>query len=199
MWSLNSNSIFALQCKQSYCKQRVAHGEGSRKQKFASSNRSPRIMGLAPRSCIAVYRKSDGECNQWVPRLLLDALHWLPVSFRIDFKILLLILKALNGLAFAYIWDPLTPHEPVCCLRSFSGAQLTVPKSQLVTKGNWAFVLRGPQLWISLLGSLRHANSLSSFKCLLKNHFYHVAFSSPKGLLQPFFICFLSYGVLFSY
>ncbi len=54
MWSLNSNSILALDCKQ-----RAARGEGSRKWKFASSNGSPRIMGLAPRGCTAVYRKSD--------------------------------------------------------------------------------------------------------------------------------------------
>ncbi len=72
MWSLNSNSILTSDCKhldrkQSDCKQRAARREGSQKRKFASSNGSPRIMGLAPRGCIAVCRKSDGECSRWVP------------------------------------------------------------------------------------------------------------------------------------
>ncbi len=69
MWSLNSNSILVSPCKQLDCKQRAAHGEGSQKRKFASSSCSPRIMGFVPRGCIAVCRKSDGECSWWVPRL----------------------------------------------------------------------------------------------------------------------------------
>ncbi len=67
MWSLNSNSILTSYCKQSDCKQRAARTEGSWKRKFTSSNESPRIMGFAPRGCIAVCRKSDGECSWWVP------------------------------------------------------------------------------------------------------------------------------------
>ncbi len=53
---------------------------------------------------------------------ILAALHWLPVSFRIDFKILLLVFKALNGQAPAYIGDMLNPYEPGRSLRSSSRA-----------------------------------------------------------------------------
>ncbi len=60
---------YSLMGQMAGCKQRAAHGEGSQKRKFAFSNRSPRIMGFAPRGWIAVYRKSDGECSWWVPRL----------------------------------------------------------------------------------------------------------------------------------
>ncbi len=74
MWSLNYNSILASACKQSDCIQRAAHGEGSQIRKFASSNGSPRIMGLALKGCIAVHQKSDGECSRWVPRLV-KAIH----------------------------------------------------------------------------------------------------------------------------
>ncbi len=63
MWSLNSNSILVSHCKQSDRKQRVACREGSQKWKYASSNRSPRITGLASRGCIAVYQESDSECR----------------------------------------------------------------------------------------------------------------------------------------
>ena len=107
---------------------------------------------------------------------VLAALHWLPVCFRIDFKILLLVFKALNGLAPAYICELLVPYEPDRCLRSSSGALLKVPKSHLVTRGDRAFAVRAPQLWNSLPGDLRQANSVSSFKSLLKTHFYRMAF-----------------------
>lgn len=43
---------------------------------------------------------------------------WLPVVFRTDFKILLLVSKSLIGLAPSYIADPLTPYTPACTLRS---------------------------------------------------------------------------------
>lgn len=46
--------------------------------------------------------------------------HWQPVSFRIDFKIVLLFLKTLNGQAPAYICDLLTQYEYDCCLGSSS-------------------------------------------------------------------------------
>ena len=34
---------------------------------------------------------------------VLKSLHWLPVSYRIDFKVLLLVYKSLNGLGPEYI------------------------------------------------------------------------------------------------
>ena len=48
----------------------------------------------------------------------LAALHWLPVNRRIDFKIALLVYKALNGQAPAYIADLLQPYDPPRKLRS---------------------------------------------------------------------------------
>ncbi len=40
---------------------------------------------------------------------VLEKLHWLPVGFRIDFKILMLTYKALNNLAPQYLSELLTP------------------------------------------------------------------------------------------
>ena len=94
----------------------------------------------------------------------LAALHWLLVSFRFDFKILLLVFKALNGQAPAYICDLLLPYEPERCLRSTGTALLMVPRSRLITKGDRAFAVRAPQLWNSLPSDLRQASSVTSFK-----------------------------------
>ncbi len=56
---------------------------------------------------------------------ILAALHWLLVSFRIDFKILLLPFKALKGQAPVCICDLLIPNEPDRCLRSSGRALLS--------------------------------------------------------------------------
>ncbi len=43
---------------------------------------------------------------------VLRSLHWLPVTFRIDFKVLLLVYKSLNGLGPKYIADTLIEYKP---------------------------------------------------------------------------------------
>ena len=56
---------------------------------------------------ITKWRKYDH-----ITPVLVD-LHWLPVKQRIDFKILLLTYKALNGLAPAYMRELLIPYSPI--------------------------------------------------------------------------------------
>uniref|UniRef100_A0A8C4X2X7 Reverse transcriptase domain-containing protein n=1 Tax=Erpetoichthys calabaricus TaxID=27687 RepID=A0A8C4X2X7_ERPCA len=70
---------------------------------------------------------------------ILKTLHWLPVSFRIDFKILLLTYKALNGLAPAYLSVLLHRHNPPRVLRSADQLLLTVPKAHFKARGERAF------------------------------------------------------------
>lgn len=107
---------------------------------------------------------------------VLAALHWLPVKFRVDFKILLLTFKALHGLAPSYLTDLLKPYVPDRNLRSSDSALLVVPKSRLITKGDRAFSIKAPRLWNSLPKDLRLASSVTTFKSLLKTHFYKKAF-----------------------
>ncbi|KAI2646255.1 hypothetical protein H4Q32_024563 [Labeo rohita] len=59
---------------------------------------------------------------------VLRSLHWLPVIFRIDFKVLLLIYKSLNGLGPKYIADMLTEYKPNRPLRSLGSSQLEIPR-----------------------------------------------------------------------
>ena len=53
--------------------------------------------------------------------------HWLPVCQIIDFKILLLVYKALNGFGLQYISDLLLHYEPSRPLWSSSTGLLSVP------------------------------------------------------------------------
>ncbi len=49
---------------------------------------------------------------------ILSTLHWLPIKHRIDFKILLITYKALNGLAPQYLSKLLSHYSPPRLLRS---------------------------------------------------------------------------------
>ena len=107
---------------------------------------------------------------------ILATLHWLPVVFRVDFKILLLAFKAQNGLAPKYISDLLHPYTPPRSLRSSGEAVLVVPKSRLATKGDRAFAIYAPRLWNALPIEIRKTNNLTAFKSLLKTHLFTKAF-----------------------
>ncbi len=76
----------------------------------------------------------------------LATLHWLPVYFRIDFNIILLTYKALNGLAPLYLTELLKPYETGRCLRSSFNELLAVPRTRYKTKGDRAFAVRAPKL-----------------------------------------------------
>ena len=60
-------------------------------------------------------------------------LHWLPIRYRIVFKILLTTYKALNNLAPSYIRVLLTPYIPSRQLRSSSKNLLVIPHFNLKT------------------------------------------------------------------
>ena len=56
---------------------------------------------------------------------VLFRLRWLPVQYRITFKILLLTYRALHGLTPSYLTALLAPHRPSRALRSGSAAPST--------------------------------------------------------------------------
>lgn len=77
---------------------------------------------------------------------VLASLHWLPVEFRVQYKVLLMVFKGLHGLAPEYIADMLICSDPTAFLWSSFGFKLSVPKSRLKTKGDLAFSVAAPWL-----------------------------------------------------
>ncbi len=69
---------------------------------------------------------------------VLRSLHWLPVTFRIDFKVLLLVYKSLNGLGPKYIADMLTEYKSNRPLRSLGSGQSEIPRIH-IKQGKSAF------------------------------------------------------------
>ena len=86
---------------------------------------------------------------------VLIQLHWLPVHFQILFKVLLLVYKALNGMAPLYITELLSYRTCSRTLRSTDQKFLAVPKSRLKTYGDKAFSVAAPKLWNELPLDLR--------------------------------------------
>ena len=77
---------------------------------------------------------------------VLLSLHWLPVQRRIEFKILLLTFKSLNGLAPPYLAELIQTYTPTRQLRSMNELLLNVPKSKQKTRGDRAFAVAAPIL-----------------------------------------------------
>ena len=112
-------------------------------------------------------------------RPLLYNLHWLLVKFRFDFKILLLMYKAINGLAPFYLQELISLKE--ACkykLRSDCDGLLLNPVKfkTLTTLGDRSFAAAAPQLWNSLPYSIRSSRSVASFKKTLKTFLFQKAF-----------------------
>lgn len=110
---------------------------------------------------------------------ILRSLHWLPVRYRIDFKILLFVYKSLNNQAPKYLSNLISIHNPSRSLRSRDHHLLAVPRSRLKRRGDRAFAVVGPKLWNTLPLHVKSASTLAEFKSLLKTHFFSNAFNVP--------------------
>ena len=91
---------------------------------------------------------------------VLYELHWLPVKFRIQYKLLLIVFKALNGLAPQYLKSRLSYRE------AGASVELRSSSSKLLN------------VWNNLPRALRMCESLEVFKRLLKTHLFRSAFPS---------------------
>ncbi len=106
---------------------------------------------------------------------VLRSLHWLPVTFRIDFKVLLLVYKSLNGLGPKYIADMLTEYKPNRPLRSLGLSQLETPRVH-TKQGECAFSYYAARSWNQLPEEIRCAKTLATFKSRLKTHLFMAVF-----------------------
>ena len=109
---------------------------------------------------------------------ILISLHWLPVKFRVDFKIALLVYKALNGSAPSYISALLSPKSASKYdLRSDDQDLLQVPATKLKTVGDRAFTSAAPRIWNTLPSEIRQSENISIFKKQLKTFLFKNAFN----------------------
>uniref|UniRef100_A0A3B3IFW8 Reverse transcriptase domain-containing protein n=1 Tax=Oryzias latipes TaxID=8090 RepID=A0A3B3IFW8_ORYLA len=108
---------------------------------------------------------------------VLQQLHWLPITHRITYKILILTFKSIHNLAPSYLSDLVHVAIPTRTLRSSSSLHLDVPTARLVTMGGRAFSCSAPRLWNSLPPDLRNIGSISQFANKLKTHLFQLTYS----------------------
>ena len=112
-------------------------------------------------------------------------LHWLPISYRIDFKIAVLTFRCLNGCAPSYLSSLLSrqsianPSGRVLRSSVVPSAHLDLvpPSVRVKTHGLRAFANRAPVVWNKLPVGIRAMSTLSSFRKALKTHLFRVAFN----------------------
>src|SRR6218665_1429201 len=138
------------------------------------SNKLQSVLNAAAR-LICNRRKYDH-----VTPLLRDVLHCLPVPFRIEYKLCLLVFLSLHGAAPECLRD--------CCARTHSSAsglrlrsleRIDLRVRRMKTHfGDRAFSAAGPRCWNSLPPAIRLADSVGSFKAQLKTHLFAKAYPS---------------------
>ena len=139
-------------------------------------NASARLIYCAPKHC-------------HIPPLL-QQLHWL----RIEFKILLITFKVLQGSAPKYLIDLISvlPPSRYDLRRKNKGILLSAPKRfTKVTMGDRSFMAAASRLWNSLPVSIRSACTKSDFKQKLKTFYSARYFVSTISLYLRFYIVFL--------
>ena len=112
---------------------------------------------------------------------ILINLHWLPVRYRINFKILLLTFKALYGMTPSYIIDlihikTITRYS----LRPTEGVLLKHPSGRTKKSfGDRSFSVAAPTLWnaLPLPVRLHMIKCIYTFKSNLKTYLFQLAFN----------------------
>nr|XP_060615104.1 uncharacterized protein LOC132764950 [Anolis sagrei ordinatus] len=110
---------------------------------------------------------------------LLSQLHWLPICYQAQFKVLALAYKALHSSGPTYLSERISTYEPARTLRSSGEALLSVPpasQARLAGTRDRAFSVVAPRLWNALPVDIRQAPSLLVFRRRVKTWLYEQAF-----------------------
>ena len=108
---------------------------------------------------------------------LLQSLHWLPISARIQYKISTLTYTSLFDSGPLYLSTLIHTYTPTRTLRSSTDTRtLTVPPFRTKSFGYRRFSYQSPYNWNSLPPKVRHSKSSPTFKSALKNHLFKTSF-----------------------
>ena len=134
-------------------------------------NRLKRIQNICARLVLRRnLRDSITEC--------LMELHWLPIDYRIQYKIVTLTHKCLHGIGPLYLRNLLVELSPnreglrsqkLTCL-------LLIPQTRCNTFATRAFSTAAPVLWNGLPNYLREIDNFLIFKSKLKTHLFRQAY-----------------------
>ena len=115
-------------------------------------NRLQRIQNCAAR-LIMKKRKYDHITP------VIYELHWLPLEFRIQYKLAVLAFRHFEGTLPTYLSAMLCTYEPARSLRSSTERLLKSPRVNLKSAGERSFHFAAPAVWNSLPNSLPKTHS----------------------------------------
>ena len=106
---------------------------------------------------------------------VLNDLHWLPITSRIDHKVLCLAYACINDIAPEYLKETIPLYRPTRNLRSGSKILLSLPSvddTNKVRSGGRAFQHCAPFLWNDLPEALKKVKTLPLFRKQLKTYLF---------------------------
>ncbi len=106
---------------------------------------------------------------------VLASLHWLPINYRIDFKVATLAYKIRSTGSPAYLLSSVSDYMPTRHLRSSTQLLLVKPpvKTEIARR---SFSQAAPAVWNSLPHAIRSAETYGRFRSALRTHYYRLAF-----------------------
>ena len=144
------------------------------------------LAGL-PKSTIAPLQRVQNAAARLITGIryhdhvtpALQSLHWLPVSFRITYKLCVLMHLVHIGCSPAYLSELVTATSELPSRRSLRSAntqQYEVPLTKLKF-GERSFSFAGPVAWNSLTPALHNLSNTHTFKKQLKTYLFNKAYS----------------------
>ena len=118
-------------------------------------------------------------CNKYESSTeALKRLHWLPIKFRILFKVLTLVHKCLYNQAPSYLPKVLQLNEKsgYSLKSNMDGIVLRVPKTKARTFADRSFSVFAPTNWNLLPREIRQINNLEHYRKSLKTYLFNEAF-----------------------
>ena len=107
----------------------------------------------------------------------LKRLHWLPVRQRVTYKIATLVYNIRRSREPDYLYSIFEDCTHTRHLRSANTQRLCVPRTKLKT-GERAFSIAEPRVWNALPSEVTSAESLTTFRKLLKSHLFNIAYNN---------------------
>ena len=96
-------------------------------------------------------------------------LHWLPVAYRVHFKLLLLVYKTITA---HNTLKNICSHTPL-----LTTTYVPATRTNFKTFGDRAFACSGPFLWNKLPREIRNSQSVVIFKSKLKTYLLKLAYN----------------------
>ena len=116
------------------------------------------------------------RCEHITP--VLNQLHWLPLTRRIQYKVIVLTFLAIHGLAPEYLGELISKQPTHRNLRSSKQTLLVQPRPMMKIYGDRASAVAAPRAWNDLPLSPRNIKDITIFKRSLKTHLYLIANSN---------------------